>query len=239
MLCKHLFINIILFINVAHSQTDAIDSVFLRRTIDSTIAFYNNRLGENILLYNGREYTGNYSRTIGHPFYASDQPQKGMVVYDGVPYPHTAISYDLVKDEVFIKTNQNVSLKLLKEKINQFSLGDRLFIRVDQQSDELPLSMGFYEILHQGRATVLASRRKQLVPSFNLEDPYKFVNYDRYFVKFNNTYHEIENQRSLISLLPGHEKEIRKYLLQTGINFKKNRESAIVKVAEYIGGLKI
>ena len=76
------------------------------------------------------------------------------------------------------------------------------------------------------------------MPSFNLDDPYKFVNYDRYFIKINNTYHEIESQRTLVSLFPGHQKEIRKYMVQTGINFKKNREFAIVRVAEYLGALK-
>ena len=238
MVCRHLFIIILLSINVAYSQNDAIDSNFVRRTFDSTIAFYNHRLGENTLLYNGREYTGNYSRTIGHPFFASDQPQKGNVVYDRILYPHHAISYDLVHDEVFIKTSQNISLKLLKEKIDQFSIGNHLFVRLDEQTDQLGLSTGFYEVLHQGKIIVLANRRKQLVPSFNLEDPYKFVHYDRYFVKINQTYHEILGQSSLISLFPGHQKEIRKYIHQTGINFKKNPESAIVKIAEYFGGLK-
>ena len=154
MVCKYLFINIILSINVAYSQNDAIDSIFLRRTIDSTIAFYSKRLGENSLLYNGREYTGNYSRTIGHPFYASDQPQMGAVVYNRLLYPHEAISYDVVHDEVFIKTNQNVSLKLLKEKIDQFSIGEHLFVRLDEQTGQPGLTTGFYEILHQGIITV-------------------------------------------------------------------------------------
>lgn len=238
MVCRHLFINILLSINVAYSQNDAIDPNFVRRTFDSTIAFYFHHIGENTLLYNGREYTENYSRTIGHPFYASEQPQKGNVVYDRILYPHHAISYDLVHDEVFIKTSQNISLNLLKEKIDQFSIEDHLFVRLNEQTDQSELSTGFYEVLHQSKIIVLAKRRKQLVPSFNLDDPYKFVHYDRYFVKINKAYHEILGHGSLVSLFPGHQKEIRKYIHQTGINFKKNPESAIVKVAEYFGGLK-
>jgi hypothetical protein len=238
MLYKHLPYIFILSIHVSYAQTSVSDTTFMQRMLDSTISFYNKSLGENTLLYNGREYTGNYSRTVGHPFFGSEHPQKGSVLYDETLYPHSAITYDLTTDEVFIKTPENRSLKLLSEKIDHFSLGDDVFVRVVQQPDRKdgPVT-GFYEVLYGGGITVLAKRKKQLEPSFNLEDPYRFVQYDRYFIKTKDAYREIDSEGSLMSLFPGKD-ETRKYMRKNGINFKKNRENAIIQVAAYYDQIK-
>ncbi len=235
---KYLPYILILSIQATHAQTITPDTVFVQRMLDSTISFYNKSLGETTLLYNGREYTGNYSRTIGYPFFASEHPQQGTVFYDGTLYPHSAITYDLTTDEVFIKTSENRSLKLLSEKIDQFSLGDDVFVRVVQQPDRKDGAVaGFYEVLYTGGLTVLAKRKKQLEPSFNLEDPYRFVQYDRYFIRIKDGYREIDSESALLSLFPGKD-ETRKYMRRHGLNFKKNREKAIIQVAAYYDQIK-
>ena len=118
-----LLVILFIFLDYSAQTQNPSDSGFSRQIVDSTIAFYSKNLGGDLLLYNGREYTGNYSRTIGHPFYASERPQKGSIVYDRIYYPHSAISYDLTSDEVFIKTSQDVSVKLVKEKIDRTLTG--------------------------------------------------------------------------------------------------------------------
>ena len=237
MLYKKVFYLLILSWNVAYSQ-NASDTLVVRKLLDSTIAFYTERLGENTLLYNGREYTGSYSRSIGHPFYASDQPQKGSIVYDGVLYSHSAVSYDLVNDEVVIKTMQNRSIKLLNETIDQFSLGDHVFVHIKPQTSGVKgLNPGFYEVLLNEKIKVLAKRKKQLIPSFNLEDPYRFVHYDKFFLQTNDSYHEVTSDGSLLALFPSQRKEIRKYMRNKGISFKKNPEYALLGVVEYLGRL--
>jgi hypothetical protein len=238
MLYKKIIPILILSANVAFSQ-DAPDTMFVRKMLDSTIAFYTEILGENTLLYNGREYTGSYSRSIGHPFYASDQPQKGSIVYDGILYSHKAISYDVVNDEIFIKTLQNTSVKLLNEKVEQFSLGDHVFVHIRPQTTGVKgLTPGIYEILSNEKVKVAAKRKKQLVPSFNLEDPYRFVHYDRFFLQKGGSFHEVTSDATLFTLFPAQGKDLRKYMRNKGISFKKNPEYAILGVAEYLSGLK-
>lgn len=238
MLSKKIFYLLFLSLNVAYSQ-NASDTLIVRKLLDSTVAFYTERLGENTLLYNGREYTGSYSRSIGYPFYASDQPQKGSIVYDGILYSHPAISYDLVNDEVIIKTIQNKSIKLLNEKIDQFSLGDHVFVHIKQQTPGVKgLDPGFYEVLLNDKIKVLAKRKKQLTPSFNLEDPYRFVHYDKFFLKTGGSFQEITSDGSLLASFPSQRKEIKKYMRKKGISFKINPEYAVLGVAEYLGGLK-
>jgi len=235
---KPLAIFFIFLSGSAQTQSPS-DSGFSRQIVDSTIAFYAQHLGGDLLLYNGREYTGNYSRTIGHPFYASDRPQKGSVLYDRIHYPHSAISYDLTSDEVFIKTPQDVSVKLAKEKIDRFSLEGHVFVRLSTRPDRRdPAGEGFYEVLFDDSIAVLAKRRKQLEPTFNLEDPYRFVQYDRYFIRINHVLREVQNQNSLFSLFPGNQKEIRRHVRNEGVSFKKNREKFIIQVAQYYSQIR-
>ena len=71
-----LLVILFIFLDYSAQTQNPSDSGFLRQIVDSTIAFYTKNLGGDLLLYNGREYTGNYSRTIGHPFY-------GYKTYEG------------------------------------------------------------------------------------------------------------------------------------------------------------
>jgi len=234
-----LLVILFIFLDCSTQAQNPSDSGFSRQILDSTITFYTKNLGGDLLLYNGREYTGNYSRTIGHPFYASDRPQKGSIVYDRIHYPHSAISYDLTNDEIFIKTPQDVSVKLVKEKIDRFSLEGHVFVRISPRYDKRdPASEGFYEVLFDDSVTVLAKRKKQLEPTFNLEDPYRFVQYDRYFIRIDDVLREVQNEGSLFSLFPGHQKEIRRYVRNKGVSFKKDRGNFIVQVAQYYGQIK-
>jgi hypothetical protein len=235
---KVVFFLLIFSVNLIYSQNSA-DSIVVSRALDSTIDFYLQNLGEDALLYNGREYTGNYARTIGHPFYASDQPQKGSILYDQVLYPHSAISYDLTSDEIVIKTRQNRSLKLLSEKIDQFSIGDHLFVHLkNEMAENNGLIPGFYEILSNEEPKLLVKRKKQLIPSFNLEDPYRFVDYHRYFLQRVDRYVEITNEASLLSAFPGYKKEIKRYMRSQRLKFKTNTEQTIISVAKHFGRLK-
>lgn len=233
LLYKHLSYIFILSVHSVHAQTTVSDSVFIQQMRDSAISLYSKALGQNTLLFNGREYAASYSRSVGHRYFASEHPQKGYILYSNTLYPHSAISYDLTTDEVFIRTSENRSIKLLSEKITYFSLGDDVFVRVVQQPDKKSgPPTGFYEVLYNGDITVLAKRRKQLEPAFNLEDPYRFVQYDRYFTKMKDTYREIDSEGSLIGLF-SNKAEARKYMRSQGLSFKKNREDAIVRVAAY------
>ena len=230
---RHLSFILLLSTYSVYAQTSSLDSMFIQQMKDSVISLYHQSLGEDILLYNGREYVAPYSRSVGHRYFASEHPQKGYIVYSNILYPHSAVSYDLTTDDVIIRTTGNRSIKLLGEKISYFSLGDAIFIRLSQQPDKINVpSTGFYQVLYNGGITVLVKRRKQLEPVFNLEDPYRFVSYDRYFTKKGDVYREIDSESSLINSFPN-KTEMRKYMRNQGLSFKKNRERAIVQVAAY------
>jgi len=215
------------------------DSVFQRRISDSVIKMYYNTVGENMQLYNGSEYAGSFSNSIGHPYFESDRLQKGTILYDAVLYHDIPLSYDLVRDELIISNyTRNFNLKLVTEKVIYFSFLNHVFVKIEPDSlVGSSLASGFYELLYNDKLMILAKRVKRLQAGA-AEDKPKFIQYDHYFVRENNTLKEIESERELLELFKDQKAEVKKYLHKNNLRFKKDPGNTIVKAAEYYTQLK-
>ena len=234
-----LFINVG-FIEPAMAQSYSTDSSFYKQSIEHVIGFYTSSLGESSHLYNGSEYIFTNHGIAGHPFFESELPVKGSVFYDGAFYQNIPLSYDLVSDEVFITApGQAFNLKLIDIKIRYFSLLNHTFVRINQDStiNGVPLSTGYYDLLYNGKVTVLAKRLKRTKQGFRAEDIITYAEYNEYTVKKNNTYYNVDSKRSLINLFSDQKDKIKKFIRKNGLSFKKNPENIIVKTAEYYGQL--
>ena len=223
----------------ASAQSNMPDSGFYRQSVDNAIGLYINRLGENSNLYNGSEYIYSYHGIKGYPFYASDRPLNGDIEYDGILYKNVPMSYDLVRDEVLInEPGQNFNVRLVVEKIRYFSLSNRVFVRMVQDSTGNPfLTTGFYNILYKGKVSVLARLTKK-IQSGSAEDSIKFIQYTNYWVKKDDSYQPVENKKTLLNIFRDQKDLIRKYLRKNKINYKKDPANAIIKAAEYYGSSK-
>ena len=204
-------------------------------SLDSLILFYTRSLQEKTLLYNGREYTRMNQRTIGHPFYASDQPQKGSLVYNGIFYPEAKLTYDIATDEIVMTAFENITISLLNERIAEFSIGDHRFTHI--RENEMGVEQGYYEILVEGQFNVLAKHKKQLEQGFNPADPDRYVQYDTYFIR-TDAFHQVTSLSALLSLFPGKGPEIRKYLRKNNLRFKKKPAETIVAAVEHYQAIK-
>ena len=234
-----LFIFEFIYSSAADAQSDGTDSAIYKKSVENVVDLYVNRLGENSNLYNGSEYIYSYHGIRGHPFFESDRLLNGEIEYDGILYKNVPMSYDLVRDEVFInEPGQNFNIKLVTEKIRYFSLSDRLFVRMLQDSMRNPsLTTGFYHVLYNGRVSVLARLTKK-IQSGNAEDSIKFVQYTNFWVKKDNEYQPVENKKTLLNIFGDQKDPVRKYLRKNKVNYKKDPASAIIKAAEYYGSLK-
>jgi len=215
------------------------DSVFQQRMTDSVIKNYYSTVGENMQLYNGSEYAGSFSSSIGHPYFETDRLQKGTIMYDAVLYRDIPLSYDLVRDELIISNyTQHFNLKLVPEKVVYFSMLNHVFVRIEPDSLQVgSVASGFYELLYNGSLMVLAKRIKRL-QSGAAEDKPRFVQYDHYYVRQASIFKEIDSERSLLELFKDQKAEVKKYLHKNDFRFKKDPGNTIVKAAEYYAQLK-
>jgi hypothetical protein len=189
-------------------------------------------------LYNGTEYIGFYPGTTGHPYFEWDTLRPGMIQYDGIRYQHIGLKYDLVSNEVVLKGKQNLMISLVPQKIDFFSIEGHVFVPAGQDSTTQLPPTGFFEVLYGGRATVLAKRTKQVQRGARVEDPYIFRQYDSYFVKANGAYHPVDSEKDLLLVFNDQQEALKSYLRRNGINFKKDKETSIIRTASYYDQLK-
>jgi hypothetical protein len=162
--------------------------------------------------------------------------EEGSVMYDGILYPNVQLLYDIVLEEVVVEHfNKYYKIILPKQRVTHFSLLNHTFQWINTDSLQKPvLSTGFYENLYEGKVKLLAKRTKIMEESIDAGRVEKeFIQINRFFIAKDNKYYPVKNKKSVLKVFDEHKKEIRKYFRSLRINFKEDREAAIVKMTQH------
>jgi len=214
------------------------DSTLYDLAVQNVISLYSKTLEENTHLYNGMEYIEDHPGVIGSPFWKATSLQTGSIYYDDVLYPNIPLAYDIVKDEVVIRNEQQLSIKLVPEKIGYFFLLGQLFIHIASDSIANPgFQPGLYNVLNKGPIIVLAKRRRTSLRVLKPTDHYEFRELDVYFIRKDEKYYAIDNKGSLFNALRDKKDEMKKFLQENKFKFKKDVENTIVKTVDYYNRL--
>lgn len=234
MLPKHLFpLLLVSPFSLTRAQQVA-DTAFYHAAQDHARAAYTAAVGSSARLYNGAAYSGLYPGAAGSPFF--EATDTATLFYGGVLYAPVTLYYDLVTQEVVLRTPQQASIRLVPEKIGYFTLGARRFVRIAADSLRPPAGHGFYEVLDSGSPGLVAARSKQLKRGFRTEDPFIFVRYDHYFLVKDGAFLPVKDQRALLAAFP--EDAIKKHLNKKGLRFKDNPEQTLLEAIAYYRQLK-
>ncbi len=230
-------------INAAVTNAQSVgvpDSNFYQSLNASAASTYSKSIDENWGLFNGSEYVGSYSRTIGHPYFESDKLQPGNIFYDGTFYRNVQLLFDLSRGEVITPGHgQNFNIKLVPEKIAYFSVLNHLFVKLEPDSGtNSSITPGFYDMLVAGKMPVFVKRIKQLETGSKVEDNLKFVQYDKYFVRKDKTYYPVDSEKSLLALFGDQKPAVKKYLRGNGLKYRRDPATTIAKAVEYYTPLK-
>ena len=230
----------LVFSHVCIGQSYLSDSAFYRQAVDHAVGLYVSSLGENSHLYNGSEYIFSSHGIKGSPFFVSDQPLIGSIIYDGTEYNNVRLSYDLVQDRVFITDKgMGFNIQLINEKTASFTLDGHRFIHIHADSSNgLSFGDGFYELLYAGRSTAIAKRKKQVDEGFKAEDSLKYNTYNFFYARKDESYVRVENKNNLIDLFADQKDKIKKFYRKNNRLFKKNLEEATIRTCEYYDQLK-
>ncbi|MEP7106965.1 MAG: hypothetical protein ABI760_03270, partial [Ferruginibacter sp.] len=164
---------IILFFssNYLFAQDVASDSSFYPKALVNSMAVYHQSFGNQSALYNGPKYGGYpFIFKEGHPFFYSEKPVAGSVVYDGIGYGNVLMSYDEITD-VLVIIDQGDRIQLHSEKVYSFNLFNSDFIWLAKDSVRNNLeSSGFYNLLYKGKICLLKKQIKNIRKVlFNIE----------------------------------------------------------------------
>ena len=193
----------------------------------------------NLLLYNGIEYARSYPGTTGYPFFITDTFQRSSLLYDGVLYQNVPLAYDAVSQRVVIKNRDSFLIELVPEKVNSFLFKNHVFVSLTPsliKSDAMP--PGLYEMYDYKVVTVFIHHQKEVQRAINAADLDHFADFDAYFIKKGENYFSIKSSNDLLSVFGDRSNEMKSFLHQNKISFKKHPEEAVVKAASYYAQLK-
>ena len=228
-------INVLLFISLASKAfaQAPVDSISYQSSVDNALKTYYHSLGSGSGIYNGMVFTGYSPATEGFPFYQSEDWQKGTIFYDEVPYKDVLVKYDLVADEVLVKTSEGFAIRLYSPRVKYFFFLGHHFIYV-AGNNKSPLRPGFYDLLRSGNMTILAKRSKRMIEKMTTTaTENKYFQSDEFFIEKGGIYYPVKNLKSALDVTGDKKKDIRRFLRKNRIRFRRDKESALIKIAEY------
>jgi hypothetical protein len=233
-LCLVLLIGAIPFSSSAQQEGDKGGSF---PSDDSARMVYQRVSGPDIPLYTGQEYIPNGRRTKGFPFFQSNDPLPGSLDYNDAFYHNLDIQYDLVLDGVVISNfTGDGRIELVRDKLRHFSLGGYFFVYLSPSQS--PIKAGYYAQLYKGGVSAFGRYEKRLVYPSNLEDQPRYDDYHYYYVEKGGSYYEVGSKGALLDLFRDKKDQLKKYIRGNRINFSRDWEAALVKIAAYYDELK-
>jgi len=205
---------------------------------DSLVALYRNGFGKSERLYTGTEYMGYVRRPKGHPFFMSDQFLPATISFDGADYKDS-ILYDLVNDVVVVSdpTGQ-YNINVVNDKIKAFEVASHRFVRLDGPYLRLiQFEPGYYEELYNGKLQVFVRHKKQINSHTVQSDVVsEYVQYDVYLIRKGEEFIRVFNNNSLLDALDDHRGEVRRFMHEQNLDFRKDPVNTLRLVAAFFDG---
>lgn len=234
---KYTHIAILVFLLIGlNSMSQIVSENNLFKTFDNIVGL------ENTGLYNGTEFQDPFLNTDGtFRYFNQFNFAKGNITYDNQFYPDVLLKYDLLDDNVITRSDDNLSLfqiKLIPEKISEFSIYGRDFIRLSNVDDP-NYGHGFFEKGFIGNQVSLYIKhiKKKGESALNTGIQYNFKSNNFYILKYNNSYYDADSIKDLMKALPKMEKQIRDFHKRFRTLYNSNRDVFIVNLVKYLDGL--
>jgi hypothetical protein len=226
----------LLAVNKTSGQSSTSDqSVSFR----NSLAYFQNEIGEDAHLFTGKEYTP-YDKIIkGHPFFISPLMESNTLFYDGILYTNIPLLFDIVRQQIVInRYNKNIRITLLSEKVKYFTVAGHRFENIALiEGKDGYTGEGIYDIVFDGKASVLVKRIKRIKYPLKAEDPPGFVEEDEFYIRNGSNLYPVDNKGSLLQALHDKKELIKTYIRKSRFKFRKNLEKELMITTAYYSTL--
>jgi hypothetical protein len=229
------------YINNIFAQDTVAESSLVTKALVNARTFYQQSFGDQSTLYTGSQYAEYLSGfEKGQPYFYSEQPVIGSIIYDGAAYDSVVMRYNQVKDVLVISNHFNI-IQLGSEKVESFNLSNSAFIYLVKDSLNSNLvSSGFYNLLYDGKISLFKKQiktiREKLTSNAEL---LRFVDvYDHYYIKKEDKFYPIKSKKNLFEILGDNKKEVKQFINANGLNFSKDPQNTLTKTIAYYDSLK-
>ncbi|RYE59610.1 MAG: hypothetical protein EOP48_00230, partial [Sphingobacteriales bacterium] len=207
------FVNI-LCLGVIQAQTPKLDSA-LTTPIEKAEMLFNTYIKQQSRLFNGPSFKNYGSSVVGSANFENDSTfLAGNVIYDGMPFNDIPLMYNTYEDKLISLRNKSAMFSLVSSKVSDFYLKNHHFkyISVADTTTSV-IKPGFFDVLYDGKLTVLAKRSKKLQLALNSQEvSYYFVPKTTYYLENGGKYSVISSESSFMNLFKDKKNEFKKHL---------------------------
>lgn len=195
------------------------------------IAHYLQSADMHSTVFTGREHEKYPLHYKNHPWFQSDNYSKATIYINGMIYPDIQLKWDLYKDQLVISP-ENSPYNIVTNADSAFLFNQKV-CKLPFQNNQLPF--GYVIVLHEGHNTLylkhLVHFRErvesgQLVSSFAIRKTFWLAQAEGMT--------KITRLRDVTRLYPQHRREIRSFLKNNSLNYRKNPELALTSLMEYL-----
>ncbi|TSJ43005.1 hypothetical protein FO440_02095 [Mucilaginibacter corticis] len=224
----------------AQATTDSLADTKAAQVYANAENNFNKALGPQSRLYNGLAYLPYNNSIKGNPYFMDvTSASTGNIQYDGYTYKDVKLFYDLNKDQLITYLyNSQLMMYLIAQKVTSFDILDHHFIFIKPDASlSNQVKEGYYDALYDGKIKVLAKRTKTIQGESNLGQggisSYFTNTATDYYLFKNNTYYKANSEGSFTSTLKDHAKEIKQFIKDKKIKYRKDKEGAMTAIATY------
>jgi hypothetical protein len=226
---------LLLLFLVTHMYAQPADTVWVASARDYSIGQYQKYIQGESLLFNGADYARYIPLREEHPYFLSNDWLEATLVYDDQRYDNIWLQYDLSTDQLIIENvNFSNSIQLIKERVQEFTLANRLFIPLREGN----ITPGFYEVLYDGHTKAYARYTKNFQKEIQSGQLYhKFLEKTTYYLYHRNTYTAVSSKGSVLKVFGDRKKEVNRAFKNLKLKYGANKATSIARMAEIYDGL--
>lgn len=227
------FTFIFFLLNVAFAQTTSRDHQF--ETYNKLVG------GDPTDLYNGTEFTDLFLNTNGtYRYFNGFDYTPGTVVYNGQYYVGVLLKYDVLEDNLLVRSDDNLSvfnIKLIPGFVQSFSVHGHQFVNITPAALDLS-GNGFFEKAYEGTTLNLYIKRTKKKREKPLKNgiQYSFAAADFYVLEHDGSYSVVGNERDFRKIFPGKQDEIREYFKRYKSLLKLDSDRFYFNLTQFLDG---
>ncbi|MBS1533426.1 MAG: hypothetical protein JSU01_24215 [Bacteroidetes bacterium] len=198
---------------------------------------YNQALGEQAEFLNGPRYYILPAAVKGSPYFlGSPAFQPAVIRYNGTPYSNVPVLYDALNDAM-VSSVRDVLYTFRTDKLTDVYLSGHHFIFLEA-AKSLNLSPGYYDQLYGGSSEVVVKRSRSVVHrSGSQGEETLYDDRDDIYIKKGNTFISVSSKGSVLKVFKDKADQLKQYLSVNKINYRKEKEGAVAKLAAYYDNL--
>jgi hypothetical protein len=224
---KNIPISLFLLPIFSFAQPVQQDTTFVTSSIQQAKKMYTHAIEGQARLYNGSDYPEYKPVGDEHPYYLSDDWELSTVDYDGERFEKVPVLYDISSDKLVTEHYYTSNkMQLVSELVQAFILSGRSFVRLNENSSKgISIKTGFYEVLYNGPSAIYAKRTKTRDERISSD---KLL-----VVSFTDAYYGVSSKGSVLQVLGDKKQELKHFIKEKHIRFKKDEEKALVDITRY------